>query len=133
MDISACAGLRFACVGRVIVAPAVFATLLVLPLRAAAETWSYRCDNGVQFTLLNAYAAPYERGEPPVILSYRGKQYPLWPFIGASWWGFFGRLGSDGTPDSQPGYSVGFYTSGTSLGFNNTKVGAQCRKVTRGA
>ena len=114
-------------------APAVFATLLALPPSATAETWSYRCSNGVQFSLLNAYAAPYERGVPPVILSYREKQYPLWPFTGANWWGFFGKLGSDGAPAPQSGYSVGFTTSGTSLKFNDTQIGTQCREITRGA
>ena len=125
--------MRLSCVCRGILAPAVFATVLTLPLRAGAETWSFRCSNGVQFSLLNAYAAPYERGVPPVILNYRGKQYPLWPFRGASWWGFFGMLASDGAPARQPGFSVGFYTSGTSLEFNNTQIGTQCRKITPGA
>lgn len=99
--------------------------------RQAAETWSFRCSNGVQFALLNAYRPRYEQREPPVILSYRGKQYPLYPFTGASWWGFFSELGSDGAPIHQPGFSVQFYR-GTSLQFNDTKIGTQCQEITPG-
>lgn len=131
MQIIAYTDMRLSCVGRGILAPAVFATLLALPLRAAAETWSYRCSNGVRFALLNAYRPRYEQREPPVILSYRGKQYPLYPFTGASWWGFFSELGSDGAPIHQPGFSVQFYR-GTSLQFNDTKIGTQCQEITPG-